>query len=170
MRPVDRSLRVAAYVAGLTAIYAAVLVSLHVWDLIIGAAIAAALLWLFRPFIFVGPPLPAGETLKRAAMFPVFAAVVIRDIMVGTWLVALVVLGLRPLRSPGIVAVPIGDRSPVGVVVSAIATTLSPGTFLVDIDWADRVMLIHSIDASDPDRIRQAFQHSYDRYQRHVFP
>jgi multisubunit Na+/H+ antiporter MnhE subunit len=95
---------------------------------------------------------------------------VLWDITTGTWEVALVTLHLRPLVKPGIVAVPIENRTPLGVAVSALATTLSPGTFLVDVDWEKRVMLIHAIDASDPDVVREALQHMYRRYQSKVFP
>jgi multisubunit Na+/H+ antiporter MnhE subunit len=88
----------------------------------------------------------------------------------GSWQMGLVVVGIRPLVAPGVVAVPIGDRTPTGVAVSGIATTLSPGTMLVDVDWAARTMLIHAMDASDPARVIAAHQHFYDRWQRHVFP
>ena len=79
-------------------------------------------------------------------------------------------LHVRPLNHPGIVAVPIAERSPLGVAVSGLATTLSPGAFLVDVDWEQRVMLIHVLDASDPDEVRADHQRFYRRWQRHVFP
>jgi multisubunit Na+/H+ antiporter MnhE subunit len=49
-------------------------------------------------------------------------------------------------------------------------TTLSPGSVLVDIDWQRRDMLLHVIDASDPDAVRADLERFYDRYQRRVFP
>jgi multisubunit Na+/H+ antiporter MnhE subunit len=126
--------------------------------------------WLCRRFLLTGAPLAGGVLLRRLIAFPLFALAVVRDIVVGTWQVAVVVLGLRPLRHPGIVAVPIGERSRLGVAVSALATTLSPGSFLVDVDWQERVMLIHVLDATDPDAIRDGLARFYRRYQRHVFP
>jgi multisubunit Na+/H+ antiporter MnhE subunit len=92
------------------------------------------------------------------------------DITCGTWLVFLFVSGIRKLEHPGIVLVPIGERTPTGVAVSALISTLSPGTVMMEIDFAQGVMLIHAIDASDPDQIRADHQEFYDRYQRHVFP
>jgi multisubunit Na+/H+ antiporter MnhE subunit len=56
------------------------------------------------------------------------------------------------------------------VAVSALVTTLSPGSFLVDVDWTEGTMLIHVIEASDPDRVRADLETFYQRYQRRVFP
>jgi multicomponent K+:H+ antiporter subunit E/multicomponent Na+:H+ antiporter subunit E len=80
------------------------------------------------------------------------------------------VLHLRRLEQPGLVRIPIGERSERGVAVSALATTLSPGTVLVDVDWERRDLLLHVIDASDPDAVRARLQRFYDRFQRRVFP
>jgi multisubunit Na+/H+ antiporter MnhE subunit len=66
--------------------------------------------------------------------------------------------------------VPIGDRSKFGVVVTGITTSLAPGSILLDVDWDRNLMLVHVIDASDPDQIRADMQKLYDRYQRKVFP
>lgn len=83
---------------------------------------------------------------------------------------ALFVLHLRPLKSPGIVEVPITGRSASGVAVSALVTTLSPGSVLVDIDWRRRVMLFHVFDANDAHAVYLAEHDFYMRYQRQVFP
>lgn len=116
---------------------------------------------------------PTGERppiMARILGFPVFAGAVIADVLAGTWDVTLRVLGLRRLESPGIVRVPIGERSDRGIAVSALATTLSPGTVFVDVDRERGDMLLHVIDASDPDAVREQLQRFYDRYQRRVFP
>jgi multisubunit Na+/H+ antiporter MnhE subunit len=108
--------------------------------------------------------------LRRAIWFLPFAAAVFRDVVIGTIEVARYSLGLRHVNHQGIVALPIGKRTRLGVAVSAWATTLSPGTALVDVDWSAGQILLHVIDASDPEAIRAAHQRFYDRYQRHIFP
>ncbi len=156
----------------LTLTYALFLASFHPWDLVIGAGLSGALVFVFRDFLFGGKPknIEGPGILSRFVAFWPYTGAVLWDITTGTWEVALVTLHLRPLVKPGIVAVPIENRTPLGVAVSALATTLSPGTFLVDVDWEKRVMLIHAIDASDPDVVREALQHMYRRYQSKVFP
>jgi len=84
--------------------------------------------------------------------------------------VALVVLGRRPLDCPGIVAIPIEERTPIGVAVAALAFTLSPGDVLIDVDEEEQVMLIHVLDASDPEAVRARHRNFYERWQRRAFP
>jgi len=66
--------------------------------------------------------------------------------------------------------VPLGERTLGGVAVSALAVSLSPGSSLIAIDWEQRIMLLHLLDAADPDAARAELQQFYDRYQRAVFP
>ena len=156
---------------GLGVVYALTLGSTDPVDLATGAVLGAVLVVLLGRRLRLDrerrqtPPL-----LQRILWFPVFAAAVVADIARGTWDVSLRVLHIRRLERPGIVRVPIGDRTERGLAVSALATTLSPGSVLVDIDRERRDLLVHVIDASDPDAVRAGLQRFYERYQRKVFP
>lgn len=154
----------------LTTIYALALASVDPWDLLFGALLATALVWVFPVSGREGPGLSPAEFARRAVAFWPFVGVILWEIVVGTWMVLRVVVGLRPLRRPGIVAVPLGERTRLGVAVSTLAVSLSPGSSLIAIDWERRVMLLHLLDASDPDAFRASLQHFYERYQRRVFP
>lgn len=153
----------------LTLVYAFVLGSFAPADLAMGVAISGALVYGTRRFTFREKP-SSPDLFRRFLHFWPFLVAEVWNIVTGTWTVALITLHLRPLASPGIVAVPIGERTPAGVAVSAMATTLSPGTFLVDVDWEKGVMLIHSIDASDPEEVREDHQEFYRKWQSKVFP
>ncbi len=160
-------------VVALTLVYALTLASFHPWDLLIGAGLSAALLFSFKRLVFETDSGPVGRRpglLRRVVAFVPFCLAVFRDILVGTWEVALVVLHLRPLMSPGIVAVPIGERTPTGVAVWALVTGLPPGSFFVDVDRERGVALIHVVDARDPEAVREQHQDFYRRYQSKVFP
>ena len=160
-----------AAVAVLTAVYALALASADPVDLMVGALAAAAVVAVFRRIVMPGQTdAVASPARARLLATPGFVLAVLRDIAAGTWDVALVVCHLRPLRSPGIVAVPIGARTPRGVVVTALVATLSPGEFLVDVDRDRGVLLMHVLDASDPDAVRARHRDFYERYQRGVFP
>jgi multisubunit Na+/H+ antiporter MnhE subunit len=102
--------------------------------------------------------------------FAPFAALVFRDMVVGTWEVALVTLHLKPLERPGIVAVPVGDRTPFGVAIWTLVTGLPPGSYFVDVDRERGVALIHVLDAGDPEAFREQQEVFYRRYQSKVFP
>lgn len=153
----------------LTAVYACAMGSAAAGDLLLGALLAVLLLLALAPHRTQGPA--AAPPLWRRALAAVpFAAAVAADATTGALNVAATVVGLRPLRRPGIVRVPIGERSDRGVVVSALVLTLSPGSLLLDIDWQRREMLFHVMDAGDPDRLRARIDRFYRRWQKAVFP
>ncbi len=134
----------------LTLVYALTLASFKPLDLLTGALLASVLLVATRGKLFRGSSVGPLEMLRRLLAFWPFVLRVAWDVLEGTWLMLLIALRIRPLREPGIAEVPFGKRSHSGVIVTTLVTTLSPGSFLVDIDWERRVM--------------------YERYQRHVFP
>ena len=156
--------------AAVLVVYLVVLVSLDPWDIALGALLGVGLTFGARRLLAADTPGHENGIARRALAFVPFAFAVAGDIVFGTWRVALVTLGVRPLVSPGLVKVPIGERSPTGVAVAGLALTLSPGEFLVDVDWTERVMLIHVLDASDPEEVRRDHQRFYVRFQRAVFP
>ena len=137
-------------------------------DVVLGVLVAAAVSFVPRP----GERVAGGDVpvARRLAAFPRLEAAVLWEVARGTWDVALRVVHLRGLERPGFVEVPIGERTDVGVAVSALATTLSPGTVLVDVDHERGVMLLHVIDASDSQAVRDEHRRFYERAQRGVFP
>lgn len=154
----------------LTLVYALALASFRPWDLAFGALLAAALVFGSRRFVFGAETRREPRLLARTVAFVPFAAVILRDILVGTLEVMLVTLHLRPLVKPGIVSVPIGERTPSGIAAWAVVTGLPPGSFFVDLDRERGVALIHLLDARDPEGFRHRQADFYRRYQSRVFP
>ena len=157
-----------AWVAVLTGVYLLSLGSVDPLDAAEGFLLAAALsLWLRGR---LGWPAGAGPSLAgRIAAFPLLVVGELVEVLRGTWDVALRVLGVRPLES-GIVLIPIGERTDLGVAVTGLLAGLSPGSMLVEVDRERQVMLFHFIDASDPDAVRDHLDRFYRRYQRRAFP
>lgn len=136
----------------LTLVYALTLASFDPADLVMGALLGTALLVIYRKTL-IGDAHPQGEFVLHLIVYaPKLLWMLTRDILIGTWQVATFVVGIRALDNPGIVRIPLGNHSVGGVGVVGLFVTLSPGSFLVDIDWDAREMLIHFIDASNPDR------------------
>ena len=163
-------MRLVLSVVMLTTVYALTLSSLDPWDLAIGAVIAVALLVVFRR-VTIGhhaAQLP-GLPLRVVYFWPFLVRVGV-DVVVGAWRVALVILGVRPLQHAQVVDVPIEERSHRGIAVTALVTTLAPGSFFIGVDWEREVMLFHFLEAADPDAIRGSMAHFYQRYQSRVFP
>lgn len=155
---------------GLGLLFMLTLASIDPVDLALGVTLGAVLVALLGRRLRLAPDGVAVAPIQRAVWFPVFLGAVFAEILVGTWDMALRVVHLRDLKHPGVVRFPIGERSEHGVAISALATTLSPGSVLLEIDWERRDLVFHFIDVSDPDRLRERFERFYDRYQRKVFP
>lgn len=162
--------RVLLSLAGLTLVYSMILLSLHPWDLAIGVILATGVVVLFRQHLFGDGLEPVAGFGRRVLALPRFAWAVYVEMMEGLWLVLSIVLGRRPLVRSGIVAVPMGERSPSGVAVTAWLVGLSPGSVVIDVDWESRIMWIHFVDVTDPEELRQKMQIFYERYQRQIFP
>ena len=162
--------RLLASGAGLGLLYVLTLGSSDPVDLLTGVLLGLLLAGLLRRPTRPPAELAAGRPLARMLWFWVFAGAVIAEVLRGTWDVALRVMHLRALERPGLVRVPIGERSERGIAVSALATTLSPGSVLIDVDRERGDLLLHVIDAADPDAVRDRLQRFYERYQRRVFP
>jgi len=153
----------------LTLIYALALASFAPLDLATGVVLSAVCLFVLRE-LHGADEAPAGEVARRAAFFPVLLAAVAGEVARGTWTMSLIVLGLRPLRRPGLVEVPMQSRSESGTAAAAVLTTLAPGDVVVDVDAEREIMLIHTVDASDPDAVRERLRLLRERYGQRVFP
>ncbi len=140
-------------------------------DLLVGLVIVVlVLLASGRRRLAPGRSLGPGTLARRTAAFVPFLLVVGWKVVRGTWEVALVIVGLRRPEATGIVAVPMEERSDVGVAVAGLVLTLTPGENLLELDWERRLMLVHALDATDPDRLRRSERSFYQRFQRAVFP
>lgn len=130
-------------------------------NLLVGLAISSGTLWLFRKESLPRPLPPNGFALHVIKTSPLLFWYLLTDILQGTWIVVQTTLGWRELRKPGIVKMPVGKHSPYGVGPVGYFITLSPGSFMVDVDWEAREMLVHVLDASDPDQVREDAEKYY---------
>lgn len=155
----------------LGAITYALTVASFAWeDLVFGIGLTAVLLALFHNVV-LPKPLPSSiRVLKGLLFFPIFVLAEIREVFTGTWLVATRVVGIHPLEHPGIVRIPIGERSPVSSGMAGFVITVTPGTFLLDVDEETNEMLIHAIDASDPEAVRDHYHWLFEHFERRVVP
>jgi multisubunit Na+/H+ antiporter MnhE subunit len=155
-------------VVTLTIVYLLVLTSLHPGDVFVGGVLSAAIAAVStftRATEGSGPPLT-----RRLAASPALVLGTLAEMVRGNWHVALYVLGLRPLESPGIVAIAKGERSSSGVAAWGYITAISPDEIVVEADDERGVLLVHLLDARDVPAIRARHERTYERRQRRVFP
>lgn len=149
-------------VAGLTAIYLLVLTSVAPGDILIGALLASVLVMGSG----AARPAPTGGWSSWAAHLVGTLASTGREIVVGSVRVARFCLG--GAASPGFVEIPRDDRSDEAVALWGLLTGEAPDEYPVTTDDARGVLLVHVLDARDPDDIRARHARTRARWQRHV--
>lgn len=128
------------------------------------AAILGVLLpWAVQDFLGPGRPLAGAGVAIR------LVAVVVWDILVANIAVARVVL------HPGITPQPVWVRVPYtltdarGIVLLATIITTTPGTVSCVVDEARREILVHALNADDPDAVVAEILHRYERPLKEIF-
>ena len=109
--------------------------------------------------------------LHRALLAtPALVWAVLVEITRGTVEVAKYSLGIREVEHDGIVEIRLEGISEEGVAAWAFISTISPGELVLDVDEERGLLVIHALDASDPEAIRARHHDFYERYQRKVIP
>jgi multicomponent K+:H+ antiporter subunit E len=99
-----------------------------------------------------------------------YMLVVVWDIMVANVQVAWIVL-TRPnskLR-PAWIVVPLDLVQPEAITILAGTITLTPGTVSADLSDGGHSLLVHALDAPDPDAIRDEIKNRYERRLKEIF-
>jgi multisubunit Na+/H+ antiporter MnhE subunit len=151
--------------AGLVAIYLLVLTSIAPGDILVGALLSAALV------VVTGANAPRRRLRAWGRWSAAFARMIIitgYEIAAGT--VRVVRFCLAGTGSPGFVEIPRGDRSRHGVALWGVLTGEAPDEYPVAVDDVRHVLIVHNVDARDPDAIRARHAAARDQYQRDVVP
>ncbi|RKG64012.1 cation transporter [Corallococcus sp. CA054B] len=162
--------RTLVHMLSLALLYALMVGSFHPVDLTLGAVLALGVMRLF-PLAILPPVLTAREQWRRTLYLPRFGWALVVLVTRSCVHVLKIIFGpMDRADLAGVVEVPMGERTPRGVQVSSWAMSLAPGTVLLELDWERRVMRMHALDASDPDKLIRQQDNFYQRYQRAVFP
>ncbi len=132
--------------------------------LVLGLALGIVLPLLTRPFW------PDRPVVRAPATVVEYALVVLWDICVANLQVAYLILFRKPdeLRSRFVV-VPLDTRAPEAIVTLAGTITMTPGTVSCDVSADGRALLVHALDAPDPDELVATIKHRYERRLLEIF-
>ena len=113
------------------------------------------------------PDRPKGLRLgKRLA----YVCLVMWDIVVANIQVAWIVLTKRNAdMRPNWVVIPLDLRSPEAITILAGTITLTPGTVSADLSDEGKSLLVHALDADDPDAVRNDIKQRYERRIKEIF-
>jgi multisubunit Na+/H+ antiporter MnhE subunit len=158
--------RVIARALGLMGVYLLVLTSAKPGDaaagLLLGLAVAVAL----RPRL--PGRQPAAPTAAALLALGRALAVTAVDMLGVSWRTAR--FCLRGGGRPGFVEIPRAGRSRHAVALWGVLTGEAPDEVPVDIDEERDVLIVHLVDASDPDAVRERHGRAYERAQRKAVP
>jgi multicomponent Na+:H+ antiporter subunit E len=148
----------------LMGVYLLVMTSLKPGDAAVGFGLGLLLTVALRPRLpgrgAATPPL-AG----LVALGPVLAMTAV-EMVRGSWRTAR--FCLRGGGRPGFVEIPRGGRSRHAVALWGVLTGEAPDEVPVDVDVERDVLIVHLVDASDPEAIRDRHRRAYERAQRKV--
>ncbi|GHC23797.1 MULTISPECIES: Na+/H+ antiporter subunit E [Gemmobacter] len=133
-------------------------------SLVFATILAICIPWLTAPF---WPDRPVVKNWLAAAEF---VLIVLYDIVKSNITVALIVL-FKPKSQihPLWVTVPLDLRTPEAITVLAGTITMTPGTVTADMSADGRSLLVHCLDATDADAIRDDIKSRYETRLMRIF-
>ncbi|MEL6647984.1 MAG: Na+/H+ antiporter subunit E [Pseudomonadota bacterium] len=100
-----------------------------------------------------------------------YFGLVIWDIIVANIEVAIIVVFKRnDQMQPNWVNIPLDLRTPEAIAVLASTITLTPGTVSADLSEDGKSLLVHALDAPDPDAVRDEIKQRYEARLMEIFP
>ncbi len=112
---------------------------------------------------------PDAPHLVRVDLALRFLLVFAVDIVTANWRVARQVIGPLCSLSPGFVEVPLDLRDPFVATLLASVVSLTPGTVAIDIDREGWILLVHALDAPDPQALANEIKQRYELPLREIF-
>lgn len=144
------------------------------WLLLAGEASAGAI--VLGLVIGVAVPLvtsrywPDRAMPSRPLLLVPYAALVLWDIVVSNVEVARLVLFRRSESLPsGFVTVPLDLRRADAIAILAATITMTPGTVSADLSADGRSLLVHCLNADDPEAVVAGIKHRYERRLKEIF-
>lgn len=127
------------------------------------------LLGLLIPF-FTQPYWPQSLRMRHPVKIAGYVLLVLWDIVMANFTVARIVLfKANDKRQPGWVTVPLALRTPEAITVLAGTITMTPGTVTADVSAGGHALLVHCLDAADPEKVRDEIKQRYERRLMEIF-
>ncbi|MEQ9259425.1 MAG: Na+/H+ antiporter subunit E [Roseovarius sp.] len=113
---------------------------------------------------------PHRPIIRRPGRMLTYILIVVWDIIVANVQVALIVLFKSNAKmQPNWVAIPLDIRTPEAIAVLAGTITLTPGTVSADLSDEGHALLVHALDAPDPDAVRDEIKARYEARLKEIF-
>jgi multicomponent K+:H+ antiporter subunit E len=145
-----------------------------VWQMLVnkltfGNLVLGTILGLIIPII-TSPYWPNRPRLSSLPRIIEFVLIVLWDICVANVQVAMIILFKANANTkPAWITIPLELRTPEAITVLAGTITMTPGTVSSDLSADGRSLLVHCLDAPDPDAVRDDIKARYERRLKEIF-
>ncbi|MGX0977082.1 multicomponent K+:H+ antiporter subunit E [Roseovarius sp. MBR-51] len=145
-----------------------------VWQMLVnkltfGNLVLGTILGLIIPVI-TSPYWPNRPRLSSLPRIVEFVLIVLWDICVANVQVAMIILFKTNANTkPAWISIPLELRTPEAITVLAGTITMTPGTVSSDLSADGRSLLVHCLDAPDPDAVRDDIKARYERRLKEIF-
>ena len=127
------------------------------------------MLGVLIPFL-TQPYWPQQSKMKHPGKILAYVGVVLYDIVVANVIVAKIVLfKSNAKRHPAWVTIPLDLRTPEAITLLAGTITMTPGTVSADLSAEGHALLVHCLDAPDPDAVRDEIKERYESRLKEIF-
>ena len=145
------------------------LTQIIVWQMLVNNLLLGLILGLVIPFV-TAAYWPNRPRLRNPLAIIEYTAIVIWDIIVANVEVAYIILFKSNANThPAWVTIPLDLRTPEAITVLAGTITLTPGTVSSDVSACGKALLVHCLDAPDPDAVRDQIKDRYERRLKEIF-
>ncbi|OBY28192.1 Na+/H+ antiporter subunit E [Leisingera sp. JC1] len=127
------------------------------------------MLGVIIPFV-TQPFWPNRPNLRRPLKIAEYILVVLLDIVQANIIVARIVL-FKPNadRRPNWITIPLELKTPEAITALAGTITMTPGTLSADVSDEGHALLVHCLDAPNPDAVRDEIKQRYERRLMEIF-
>jgi multicomponent K+:H+ antiporter subunit E len=145
-----------------------------VWQMLVnkltpGNLLLGLILGLIIPII-TAAYWPNRPSLRNPTKIVAYLAIVIWDIVVANIEVAYIILFKSNANTkPAWITIPLELRTPEAITALAGTITLTPGTVSADLSGDGGALLVHCLDAPDPDAVRDQIKERYERRLKEIF-
>jgi multicomponent K+:H+ antiporter subunit E len=113
---------------------------------------------------------PERPRIRRPFAVFSYVLLVMWDILVANVVVAWTILTKRnDAMHPTWVSIPLDLKRPEAISILAGTITLTPGTVSADLSDQGNALLVHALDARDPDAVRDEIKERYERRLKEIF-
>lgn len=119
--------------------------------------------------ILLRPAWPHFAEVKKPHLAVIYFFILLFDIVVANFKVAVLILGSRKSINPAFFVYPLDMKEELPVTILASTITLTPGTVSCEITRGRKGILIHAFSEDDPEQVINTIRHRYERRLKEIF-